>query len=401
MGGRVWFLLLLLVVFPVVEPAFAATFFVNNTGDAGDAAPGDGFCATGARSAPFAPQSRKRRPRRRRQHPLQYCPGGAQTIVLGAALPSITSVVTIDGTTQPGFVVAPPFAPIIEVSAALCGAAALDLRGGSSGSTIRGLDINRCPAVAIRIAGSSNNVIAGNFLGTNLAGTGAGPGNDVGVYIGLSVVATNNNRVGGTAPADRNVISGNGTDGIQINAGSGGAANNLVQGNYIGVDVNGTAALANTNQGVALFTSFSNTNNVIGGTAVGARNVISGNGNDGILIANAGTTGTLVQGNYIGTNAVGTGAIPNLRGIEISASASGNTIGGPLGSQNVISGNTFHGLLINASNNNTVSRAHLGTDEAEAPDGTGSTESAQRRKRQSIVDLGAGNVISGTFSGVM
>ena len=177
-----------------------------------------------------------------------------------------------------------------------------------------------------------------------MAGTAA-LGNDVGVYIGGSATAANNNRVGGTVAADRNVISGNTGDGIQINAGSGGAVSNLVQGNYIGVNVNGTVALGNGGQGVGVFTSFTNTNNVIGGTAPGAGNVISGSGNDGVLIANAGTTGTLVQGNRIGTDAAGAAAIPNLRGVEFDASTSGNTIGGTAaGAPNRIAYNTNGGV---------------------------------------------------------
>ena len=355
-----------------VGPAQAATFVVDSTGDA--AAVGstaDGTCdadptpaivctlraaiqeANGSGGADLID--------------FNIAPAGAKTIVLGGALPTITSVVSINGTTQPGFVASPPYAPVIEINGAAGGAAVLDLRGGSSGSTIRGLVINRCPLIAIRIAGSSNNVIAGNFLGTNLAGTAAGPGNQVGVSIGLSAVATNGNRVGGTAAADRNVISGNTTDGIQINAGSGGAANNVVEGNYIGVDVNGTLPVPNTNQGVALFVTSpnTNTNNLIGGTAAGAGNVISGNGNDGVLIANVGTTGTRVEGNRIGTNAAGTAAIPNLRGVEIIASATGSTIGGAAaGAGNVISGNANLGILINGASGNTVQRNRIGTDMA-------------------------------------
>jgi hypothetical protein len=120
------------------------------------------------------------------------------------------------------------------------GGNALTLSGAaSSGSTIRGLVINRSPGVAIRILlGSSNNVIAGNFLGTDLTGTVAS-GNAVCVFI-----QTSNNRAGGTTAADRNIISGNTVDGIQINGV--GATDNLLQGNYIGLDVTGTAALGNT-----------------------------------------------------------------------------------------------------------------------------------------------------------
>ena len=136
---------------------------------------------------------------------------------------------------------------------------ALELASGASGSTIRGLCINRSPEAAIHVVDSANNVIAGNFLGTDLAGTTtAGFGNIAGVNIHGG--ASTSNRVGGTAAADRNIISGNTVDGVQIISGS----NNLVQGNYIGTDMTGTLNRGNTNQGVAVFAGASS--NTIGGT---------------------------------------------------------------------------------------------------------------------------------------
>ncbi len=159
----------------------------------------------------------------------------------------------------------------------------------------------------------------------------------------------------------------NTVDGVQINGASGGAANNVVENNYIGVDVNGTAPLANLSTGVAVFGN--NTNNVIGGTAANAGNVISGNDNNGVGISGAGTTGTRVEANRIGTNAAGTAAIPNLRGIEMLSSTSGNTIGGTAANAgNVISGNSNHGIFINGANTNTIQRNRIGTDAAGTAD---------------------------------
>ena len=312
------------------RPAQSATFVVNSTGDGNDQNPGNGVCSTGP-PTPVCTLRAAIQEANVLAGPdtinFNIAPGGPQTIVLGAALPAITTVVIIDGTTQPGY----PGTPIIEVNATSGGANTLLLNGaGSSGSTIRGLVINRGPGRAIHLLGSSNNIIAGNFLGTNVAGTAA-LGNQVGVSIGGSATATNNNRIGGTVLADRNVISGNTVDGVQINGGTGGAANNLVQGNYIGLNVTGTLALGNTSQGIAVFHAAGgfNTNNVIGGTAVGAGNVISGNNNVGVLIADSATTGTLVQGNRIGTNAAGTAGIGNtVAGIHFDNPTSNNTIGG-------------------------------------------------------------------------
>ena len=289
-------------------------------------------------------------------------PAGTQTIVLGSALPTITSPVTIDGTSQPGWVNAPPYAPVIELNGTSGGGAGLRLEAGSDGSTIRGLAVNRCGSWAIVVKGSSNNVIAGNFLGTNLAGTAA-LANGTGITIG-SAVLTSNNRVGGTVAADRNVISGNGVDGIQVSPwGAGNAtANNVIEGNYIGTDVTGTVALGNFFQGIAVFTGGggTNTSTVIGGTAPGAGNLISGNGGHGITVHEAGTTGTLVQGNKIGTNALGTAGIANGGdGVRIFDSASSNTVGGTAASaRNLIAYNGGAGITV--VDNTTVNNAILG-----------------------------------------
>ena len=392
-------------------PVEAATFVVDSTGDQVAVAPtNDGICDADPTAGVFCTLRAAIQEANGSAGPdiihFNILPAGAKTIVLGSFLPNITSVVTIDGTTQPGFVAAPPFAPVIELNAAAA-SSPLNLRGGSSGSTIRGLCINRAPGSAIRILESSNNVIVGNFIGTDLTGTAA-LGNRVGIYIGGTGVAANGNRIGGVAPPDRNIISGNTPDdGIQINAGTGGAADNIVEGNYIGVDVSGTLPLGNATQGVALFTSNSNSDNVVGGTAPNAGNVISANGNDGVLIADAGTTGTLVQGNRIGTNAAGTAAIPNFRGIEITNSSSSNTVGGPPGSQNLISGNTAQGILITTAGttNNTVTRALIGTNaagNAKIPNGVHGVEINNGASNNTIGGaIGTGNVISGNgFSGV-
>ena len=320
-------------------PAQAVTFTVNSTADADDPTP-DGTCD----SNPGPGVVCTLREALREANALagtdtidfNIPPGGPQTIAPASALPSITSPVIINGTTQPGYV----SAPIIELDGTGAGASfVLNLGAGSAFSTIRGLVINRSPGNAIRIF-SSNNVIAGNYLGTNLAGTLAS-GNAVGVYV---QVGGNFNRIGGTTAADRNVISGNTVDGIQLDGTGGGANNNLVQGNYIGLNAAGTAGLGNSGQGVSIFSGPDN--NTIGGdAALGAGNVISAN-NNGIAINSAGTTGNLVQGNLIGTDRTGTVAIGNLgRGVSFDQSSTTNTVGGTApGLGNTIAYNGSNGV---------------------------------------------------------
>ena len=105
-----------------------------------------------------------------------------------------------------------------------------------------------------------------------------------------------------------------------------GTTGNKVQGNFIGTDVTGTLDLGNVVNGVIIERRRDNT---VGGTVAGARNVISGNTNDGVHINGAGASGNNVLGNFIGTSAVGTAAVGNGNiGVFISSSAVANTVGG-------------------------------------------------------------------------
>lgn len=90
--------------------------------------------------------------------------------------------------------------------------------------------------------------------------------------------------------------------------------------------------------------------NTIGGTNLGQRNVISGNGVNGLILTGTGAQSNLVQNNYIGTTPSGSVANPNLTGIFIEGGAANNTIGGSTTAVgNVISGNTHDGVHISGS----------------------------------------------------
>src|SRR2546423_135484 len=136
---------------------------------------------------------------------------GVDTISLLSQLANITDPVIIDGTTQPGF----SGSPIIEINgtAAGAGVGCFALIGG--GNTIKGLVMNRFSGTVIHIATGGGNTIQGNYIGTNAAGTAASA-NSVG---GIFITGSNNNLIGGTTTAARNVISGNG-NGIDIVHGS-------------------------------------------------------------------------------------------------------------------------------------------------------------------------------------
>src|SRR5205807_161480 len=127
----------------------------------------------------------------------------------------------------------------------------------------------------------------------------------------------------------RNLISGNLGNGVEF-YNSGG---NVVAGNFIGTDKNGTAVVANLANGVSI--GGGATGNRIGITfdGVAAGNLISGNGQsstytDGVVLWGAGTTGNLVAGNRIGTDVTGTVVLGNgWDGVGLVSGASGNTIG--------------------------------------------------------------------------
>jgi hypothetical protein len=117
--------------------------------------------------------------------------------------------------------------------------------------------------------------------------------------------------------------------------GSPNVSNNLVQGNFIGTDVTGTAALGNGQDGVGIY----GLNNAVGGSIPGARNIISGNGRYGVHIFSG--DGSVVQGNYIGTDISGTLPIGN-RATGATVTAHRVKVGG----QNPGEGNTiaFNGI---------------------------------------------------------
>jgi len=193
----------------------------------------------------------------------------------------------------------------------------IELAAGTSGNTIGGtaagarnvVSGNAYIGVGIFQPNANGNLVQGNYLGTNAAGTAA-----IGNVYGAAIRGGQNNVIGGTVVSARNVISGNtrsvGTtqDGVLIdNQAGAGTKNNQVQGNYIGTNAAGTAAIPNGFHGVEI--AYGTLGNTVGGTASGARNLISGNSQQGVGIYNPGTNGNFVQGNHIGLNASGTAAL--------------------------------------------------------------------------------------------
>jgi CSLREA domain-containing protein len=249
-----------------------------------------------------------------------------------------------------------------------------------SGNTSDGIEL---------LNSAASNIIIGNLVGTNPAGTAAIANNNNGIFVGDG---SNNNVVGGTVAAARNIFSGNGSDGVELWDST--TVDNSVRGNYIGTNIDGSAAIPNGADGVRIGNGASN--NTIGGIAVGAGNVISGNASDGIQIQNSGTTGNQVEGNLIGTNPAGTSALPNGNdGVIIKTGASTNIIGGTtVASRNLISGNTSDGVEINGvtSTGNRIEGNWIGVDItgiAALGNGSDGVE----------IDTTVGNIVGGTAAG--
>ncbi|MGI9600443.1 MAG: PKD domain-containing protein, partial [Acidimicrobiales bacterium] len=315
------------------------------------------------------------------------------TIRPASALPAVSDPATIDGYTQPGATAGSQIFPAaidatlkIEVDGTLLagtGTAGLVLSAGDS--TVRGLAINDFTgggAHALTVGGSGNSVVQGNYIGTDVGGT-LDQGNDgYGIYINSTA-----NLIGGGTPGAGNLVSANNSYGVRISG-----SDNRLEGNLVGTDATGTLPLGNSSSGIGIFTGtdiivggsnpgqgnlisasgihgiwfnsspnrvtvqgnrvgtditgtaavgngagilVNSPNSTIGGTAGGAGNLVSGNSGNGIGVTSLGA-GTVVQGNLVGVDAGGSGPLGN-GGAGVTASISGVTIGGAApGAGNVV-----------------------------------------------------------------
>ena len=137
---------------------------------------------------------------------------------------------------------------------------------------------------------SNNTTIQGNLIGTDLTGMQIRGNSNEGIFI----TGGTGTKIGGTASSERNVISGNGSDGIDFQS-----TNGLIQGNYIGTDKTGTTNLHNNHTGIKI-NGYAG-NNLIGGTVPGAGNLVAYN-YEGIVVAGDTVTGNGVLGNSLHSN---------------------------------------------------------------------------------------------------
>lgn len=285
---------------------------------------------------------------------------GVFTIEVDGALGPLPRLVdggtTIDGTTQPGW----SGSPIIVLSGRRAGLAD-GLVITSSLNVIAGLVIHGFEGSGVKIivdppesGTATGNIVRGCYIGTDPTGRQSIGNGLYGVLITRN--RTQANLIGGTAPTDRNVISGNRSNGIELDFPTFG---NLILGNYIGTTADGMGALPNGGAGVFISGA---RDNVIGGREPGAGNLISGNSGSGVQIV--GVFGNQVQGNWIGVDATGRRALPNGGdGVTLIGGAHSNLIGGSTeAARNVISGNAQNGVRVADAFSNQIAGNIIGLD---------------------------------------
>lgn len=367
---------------PATSLAPSATFTVTNTSDSGTGSLRQAILnanlTSGADTINFG---------------IIHIGNAVLTISPLTPLPAITDPVTIDGSTQSGQKEACNVAldhPCIVIDGTNAGSSAVGLDITAGNTTIKGLVINNFGGSGISIFSNGGDTIQGNYIGTDATGATSVP-NGVGLR-----VDSGSNLIGGAIRGAGNLISGNTHDGLEIDITAG--SNNTIEGNLIGTNKSGTAALSN-DVGVAISAG---SGNILGGTTGAAHNLISGNAGDGVWVSSS-ATGTLVEGNDIGTDGSGAAALHN--GIGVLLNSANNTIGGTsAGAGNVISGNTLQGITIAtvSATGNTIEGNDIGTSAnaaAKVPNGIGVLIETSGNTVGGT-SPGARNIISGNFYGV-
>ncbi|MBS1797089.1 MAG: carboxypeptidase regulatory-like domain-containing protein [Acidobacteria bacterium] len=299
--------------------------------------------------------------------------GNAQTITISSTpLPDIQTSLTIDGTTQPLW----GGLPLIEINGAASTAGTNGFRFTTPVNptaitvVIKGLIINRFAASGINFNASFGvtATVTGCYIGTNPGGSvDQGNGAD---GIRITAYPGDSYTIGGTATSDRNVISGNQLNGIDVitveDIFSQATTDITVLNNFIGTSAGGSADLGNSTNGIAFGGPGYNFSLQVGNGLASGRNIISGNDQYGIF-ATSGSIG--VFNNYIGTNLGGTTDVGNtLDGIKIATDVTSAVIGGtvvgiPVG--NVISGNNGGGIFIDGADiPATIQGNKIGTNAA-------------------------------------
>lgn len=393
----IWSMLYISLALFFTQSLCANNFTVTNTNDTGPGSLRDAIVSANARVG---------------KDTLLFDFGiaGVKTITTVTALPNITDTLFIDGSSDPGYA----GMPLIEINGNGL-ATVFQILPTAPYSHIHAVAVNNTSFIGVRI-GANHCTLTGSFIGTDPTGTiavnndftgvgiynsnqtlvgGTGPnegnlisgnrgsgifmyqsdtaliiGNKIGTDIsgtlaipnanGIALNNTNHVQVGGSTPAERNIVSGN-TNGIYFSTDS---DNNSIYGNYVGTDLTGANMLANTHQGVYV----RGDSNQVGGTLPGQGNLISGNTQHGIQVSGNLTggfypRGNTIQANLVGTDLSGTVAIPNGYGINLNHGCEGTLIGGSTpAARNLVSGNTRQGIRLHIADSTYMYGNYVGTD---------------------------------------
>lgn len=224
--------------------------------------------------------------------------------------------------------------------------------GEDQGNLVSG---NHEEGIWIQDPTTTNNEILGNRIGTDAMGLMAVSNQRDGVFVGFGAYGT---VIGGDSTSAGNLISGNIGMGLRLQTASG----SQVLGNRIGTDNTGSQGIGNMEIGILV--SSGSSGNFIGGEGARFRNVISGNGEDGICLEGYGTQSNHIVGNYIGLDITGSHVLGN-GGDGVVIAANSNIIGaGTPETRNIIAGNRWHGVDIQGAtvSGNLLQGNYIGTD---------------------------------------
>ncbi len=296
-------------------PLVAATFEVNHSGDAVDANPGDGLCATASAVCTLRAAIEEANASANGDHiDFNIGGGGPVTIAVTSDLPAIERFTAIHGYTQPGsspntLAVGSDAVINVRLDGGNTASRALFFQGSaSSGSSVRGVAVTRFTGTGIAVNGAEGVTIAGNFVGTD--GGAANLGN--GAYGILVYSDADNAVVGGPNPADRNVVAFNQLDGIGVAWSN--VTNALVRNNYIGTAPDGVTPQVNGQSGIRISEA--------SGTTV--RDNVIASSLSGIRVVEGGASGTVIHGNSIGVGADGSTPIVAGEGVAVLDGVSGS-----------------------------------------------------------------------------
>ncbi|MFL5730464.1 MAG: right-handed parallel beta-helix repeat-containing protein, partial [Cytophagaceae bacterium] len=201
-----------------------------------------------------------------------------------------------------------------------------------------------------------------------LSQPGAAPGNLIIELNGTNAVSNGALQLSGVNSSGstiRGLVIYGSERGIYVNVSN----NTTIICSHIGTNAGGTARIATPDTLLHGIYIINSQNTIIGGTGgIAERNIISGCGQNGIRIGTT-STGTVIMGNYIGTDITGTALIPNNQvtggpyaGIFCATGSNNTTIGGPTSNyRNLISGNKQRGIYLQTSVSCLIRNNYIGT----------------------------------------